>query len=168
MQQLDNIINNLERQALQFDVDNRKKQRQFNEQWFTPSLFMSRSNQAIDYVNEVKALVAKLPTATRPEVNDFIASQISQQLLALTTVLRGCSLPVEKQDFRLVRQSQLAKLHQQLVTYRGYESRLQQNIQACREQNDSIGAQQQEKRLNRCQQAISALEADIQRLEEGR
>ena len=168
MQQLDNIVARLEQQAQQFDAENRKRQRKLREQWFSQSLFHSRSNLAVDYVQELKQLIAKLSDANRPEVRNFLAEQVSQQLMALPTALNGSSLPVEKKDKRLVQQSRLAQMHQQLATYRGYEQRLLINIENCRRQHDSIGAQQQEKRLNRCQQALATLEASIQQLEEGR
>lgn len=168
MQQLDNIVSRLALQAQQFDAENRKQQRKLRDQWFSQELFNCRSNLAVDYVQELKQLISKLTDTKRPEVRDFLAEHISQQLMALTTALNGCSIPTEKKDQRIMQQSHLAKLHQQLATYRGYEQRLIQNIENCRAQHDSIGAQQQERRLNRCQQALVSLEATIQQLEEGR
>ena len=168
MQQLSNILQNLMQQAEQLDADNRRHHKQLSEQWFAHSLFKCRSNLAIDYVAETQRLATQLEHSNNEHIRTFIAEQISQQLTALSTALRGNQLPLEKRDSRLRQQSRIAALHQKLVTYRGYEQRLLHNVKACRDRHDTLAAQQQEKRLNRCQQAIQALEQDIQRLEEGR
>ena len=167
MQQLSNILTRLGESAARFDKKNQRQQRQLGEHWFNRTLFKCRSNLAVDYVAETRQLVSQMKTSTNPQAQEFIAEQISQQLLALTTALKGCSLPEQKRDARLVQQSHVAALHQQLATYHGYEQRLLLNIQRCRDDNDSVGAQQQEKRLNRCQQAIIELERNIQKHEEG-
>ncbi|WP_157983296.1 primosomal replication protein PriC [Idiomarina seosinensis] len=168
MQQLDNILSTLTQQAEQLDQQNRRRARQLSEQWFSAGLFKCRSSLAIDYVAETQSLWKQLQSTQNTNAKDFLAEQISQQLLALTTALNGSSLPVEGKDRRLSRQSHLAALHQQLVTYRDYEHRLQQRVESLQQQQDTEAAQQQEKRLNRCQQAIIDLEHKIQRHEEGR
>lgn len=164
LQQLNNILARLEQQAVALDQHNRINQHQLDEQWFAVHLFSCRSSLAIDYVNEVKKNAQQLALVKRAEVRQFLAEQISQQLLALHTALNGSALPVEAKDQRLLQQQQVAGLQRQLNTYRGYEQRLQLNVQRCRQQHDSVAAQQQEKRLNRCQQAITDLENQIQQL----
>lgn len=168
MQQIEGILNEFTEQAKQVDERNRKLQRQLTEQWFSAGLFSCRSSLAIDYVSETRQLWQQLQKTQNPSAKQFIAHQVSDQLLALQTALKNQKLPRENQDVRLKQQTYLTHLHQQLATHRGYEQRLQQAVNTQQLENNTAAAQQQQKRLNRCQQAISELEMKIQKLEEGR
>ncbi|WP_404399749.1 primosomal replication protein [Idiomarina seosinensis] len=168
MQQIDGILKELTGQAKRLDEKNRKQQRQLSEQWFAPGLFSCRSSLAIDYVSETCQLWQQLQSTTNAEAGEFIAQQFSNQLLALKTALNSHQLPREQQDRRVKRQSRLAELRTQLATYHGYEQRLGKAVADLQQSNDSNAAQQQQKRLNRCQLAITDLQAQIQKLEEGR
>lgn len=167
MASFDDLLLNLERRAQQFDSEQKKQGSALTEQWFTASLFQCRSNLAVDYVAEIRRLYSQLTQTNTDEVKTFIAEQISQQALALTNALSGVTLPTVNQHPYEHTQSTLTNLHQKLATYRGYEQRLQHNVTSARDANDTITAQQQEKRLNRCQQAIAELERKIQQIEEG-
>lgn len=164
---IESLLERLTTQARQLDDLHRQRGTLMAERWFAAEVFKSKSNLAIDYVEETRRLWQQKQANSHPQVNDYLEQQISQQLMALTTALGKAPLPKAGVDQRVVKQSSLTALHKQLAQYRSYEQRLQQNVAQCQQDNDVHAAQQQAKRLNRCQQAISQLEQKIQRAEEG-
>lgn len=167
IQHIERVLAELRRKATQIDDKNRQEKRTLSDTWFNMSLFSQQSNLAVDYVAESETLFRQLKQSTNTQAQYYLAQKLGEQLEALNTRFRARHFPKEAPDQRLVAQNQLQQLHQQLVTYRGYERRLMDNVERAKDAHNTQHIQAAQQRLNRCQMAIDALEKKISRYEEG-
>lgn len=167
IQHIERLLNEFSEQALHIDEENRRHSKKVTEQWFSPSLFQTRSSVAIDYVKETERLLGQLLQTTSKESQRYVAEKLCAQVEALATALRSGKLPEMGEEQREVKASHYQKLHEQLVTYRDYERRLTDNLENAQSTGFQDVIQAAQKRLNRCQMAIEQLERQIQRYDEG-
>jgi len=167
IQHIERLLNDFSEQALHIDEENRRQSKKVTEQWFSPSLFQTRSSIALDYVKETERLLAQLRQTTSEESQLYISEKLSAQVEALATALRSGKLPEVDEEQREIKASHYQKLHKQLVTYRDYERRLTENLENAQSTGFQDVIQAAQKRLNRCQMAIDQLERQIQRYDEG-
>ena len=167
IQNIERLLNEFSEQAQHIDEQNRRQSKKVTEQWFSLSLFHTRSSIARDYVEETKRLLAQLLAAKREESQRFLAEKLSAQIEALATALRSGKLPEQAEEQREIRASHYQLLHEKLVTYRDYERRLTENLSQAQSTGSQEAVQIAQKRLNRCQMAIVQLERQIQNHDEG-
>ena len=147
--------------------DQQKANKRFAEQWFAENLFTTRSQFAVAYVNETEQLINKLITSDDNERKQNLAEKISEQVLSLSALLQNSRPPDADFDLRAQLQAQHGQLHRTLAKYHQYEIRLRNKAELFQQSGDLVQAQAYQKRLNRCQQAISQVERQIQIMDEG-
>lgn len=167
IQHIERLLSEFSEQATYIDEQNKRQSKKVTEQWFSLSLFHTRSSIAQDYVDETKRLLEQLIAAQREESQYYLAEKLSSQVEALATALRSGKLPEQKQEQREIKAGHYQKLHEKLVTYRDYERRLAENLNHAQNIGAQDTIQAAQKRLNRCQIAIDQIERQIQRYDEG-
>lgn len=167
IQHIERLLNEFSEQAQHIDEQNRRQSKKVTEQWFSPSLFQTRSSIALDYVKETRRLLAQLIQTQSKDSQLYLAERLSVQIEALATALRSGKIPELAEEQREVKASHHQKLHEKLVTYRDYERRLLENLNKAQNSGAQEAIPVAQKRLNRCQMAIEQLERQIQRYDEG-
>ncbi|MAD53910.1 primosomal replication protein PriC [uncultured Idiomarina sp.] len=165
LQQFQRALTLLRQRAREFDQQ--KPTKSFAEQWFADNLFATRSHFAEAYINETEQLVNKLLTITDNERKHYLAQKVSEQVLSLSALLQNSHPPDAQFDQRAHQEAQHGQLHKTLAKYRQYEVRLKNKVEVFQNAGDLSQAQAYQKRLSRCQTAISQVEKQIQIMDEG-
>ncbi|CUS49463.1 MAG: primosomal replication protein N'' PriC [Idiomarinaceae bacterium HL-53] len=160
------LFEKLEQQCQQFEGE-------LNKQWFEDSLFQTRSTYLREYIREARNNAERLLQLS-PEKKgyDWLAERLEAQLNALSRALFRFQPPMAEEAHGLPAEnaSVLRKLHGTLVTYRGYETRLEDQLRLAQAAPSNTISQtlvlKTQQRLQNCQKAIADLERKIALAEE--